>query len=218
MTTAVKAISHLQKVIRKSIAARQGHSVPVSTLSVHIALTVAIRSTTKMAVSVLKALGPVSRTRLRSVPAGAIIPVRSKAAIVLVIIIMMARVVISLVRKAATVPAITTMVRVEAISPVRSKAAIVLAITMTARAAISPVLSKAAIVLAITTMARVVAISPVRSKAAIVLAITMMARVAISLVSKAGVILLVAVTSRVVISPGATVRIRPTMTRMRSTA
>ena len=87
-------------------------------------------------------------------------------------------------------------------------------------------------------MARVVAISPVRSKAAIVLAITMMARVAISLVSKAGAILLVAVTSlvvvislvhkaaisyaavtsRVVISPGATVRIRPTMTRMRSTA
>ena len=217
MTTAVKAISHPQKVIRKNIVARQGHSVPVSTLSVHIALTVAIQSTTKMAVSVLKALAPGFRTRLRSVPAGAISPVLSKAATVLVIITMTVRAAISLVSRVAIVLVI---------------------ITVTARAAISPVLSKAAIVLAITTMARVVAISPVRSKAAIVLAITMMARVAISLVSKAGVILLVAVTSlvvvislvhkaaishaavtsRVVISPGAIVRIRPTMTRMRSTA
>ena len=195
MTTAVKAISHPQKVIRKNIVARQGHSVPVSTLSVHIALTVAIQSTTKMAASVLKALAPGFRTRLRSVPAGAISPVLSKAATVLVIITMTVRAAISLVSRVAIVLVI---------------------ITVTARAAISPVLSKAAIVLAITMMARV-AISLVSKAGAILLVAVTSLVVVISLVHKAA-ISHAAVTSRVVISPGATVRIRPTMTRMRSTA
>ena len=238
MTTAVKVVSHLQKVIRKGIVARQDHSVPASTLSVHIAPIVAIQSTTKMEVSALKALEPGFRTRLRSVLVGLTSPVRSKAATALGIIIMTARVAISLARKAAIALGIITMLRVAATSPVRSRAVTVLAITMTARVVISPVRSKAAIAIGIITMMRVAATSPVRSKAVTVLAIIMTAREATSLARKVGAIRLMAVTSlaaaislvrkaaislvavisRVAISLVATVRIRPTMIRTQSTA